>query len=202
VTLTLAQETPGRSLQITFEEMTLTSDRIFIGTAESQFSRFCCEYPNVGDYTMSIPSDTPPGTYYVGAIVSVNGFGSDGFTQNNATSFYRTITVTCSGTYSVSPASPAMPRGGGANSVTVTSDGSACGFAASSNVSWLTITSGASGTGSGTIHYSVAANTSIFSRSGHITVGGVTHTVVTGSFTLNSTSTLPIGSGSVTAAKF
>jgi hypothetical protein len=138
---------------------------------------FCGECTNVGDYTMTIPSNTPPGTYYVGAIISVNGFGSDGFTQNNATSFYRTITVTCSGTYSVSPASRSMPKGGGANSVTVTSDGSACGFSASSNVSWLTITSGASGTGSGTINYSAAANTSTFSRSGHITVGGVTHTV-------------------------
>lgn len=141
------------------------------------WSSFCGECSNVGDYTMSIPSDTPPGTYYVGAIVSINGFGSDGFTQNNATSFHKAITVTCSGSYSLSPLSRAMPKGGGANSVGVTSTGSACPYSASSNTSWLTLTSGASGTGSGTVNYSAAANTSVFSRTAFVTISGVTHTV-------------------------
>ncbi len=141
------------------------------------WSSFCGECSSVGDYTMTIPSDTPPGTYYVGAIVSVNGFENDNFTQNNATSFYRAITVTCSGTWSASPSSRSMPKGGGANNVTFTSDGSACGYTASENVSWLTLTSGTSGTGSGTVYYSAAANTTTFSRSGHISAGGVLHTV-------------------------
>jgi subtilisin-like proprotein convertase family protein len=43
--------------------------------------------------------------------------------------------------------------------------------------SWITITSGSSGTGNGTVNYSVAANTGANSRTGTITVNGQVHTV-------------------------
>lgn len=42
---------------------------------------------------MTIPATVPAGRYYVGAIVTVNGFNDDDYTYNNATSFYSTITV-------------------------------------------------------------------------------------------------------------
>jgi hypothetical protein len=51
----------------------------------------------------------------------------------------------------------------------------ACNWTAVSNVSWITITSGASGTGSGTVTYSVASTTS--SRTGTMTIAGLTFTV-------------------------
>jgi hypothetical protein len=47
----------------------------------------------------------------------------------------------------------------------------------SSNYSWITITSGSSGTGSGTVTYSVVANTTGSTRTGTMTIGGQTFTV-------------------------
>ncbi|MCY7345346.1 MAG: S8 family serine peptidase [Pyrinomonadaceae bacterium] len=43
--------------------------------------------------------------------------------------------------------------------------------------SWISITSGATGSGNGTINYTVAANTGTTQRTGTITVNGQTHTV-------------------------
>jgi uncharacterized protein (TIGR03437 family) len=51
-----------------------------------------------------------------------------------------------------------------------------CAWMAISNVNWLTITSGASGTGNGIVGYSVAINPG-GARVGTLTIGGVTHTV-------------------------
>ena len=47
-----------------------------------------------------------------------------------------------------------------------------CPWTASSNASWLTITSGSSGSGNGTIGYSVSANTSAQARTATLTIGG------------------------------
>jgi hypothetical protein len=46
-----------------------------------------------------------------------------------------------------------------------------------SNSSFITITSGGSGSGNGTVNYSVAANVSAFSRSGSLTIAGLTFNV-------------------------
>ena len=47
----------------------------------------------------------------------------------------------------------------------------------SNNTSWLTVTSGASGSGNGTVAFSAAANASTTQRSGTLTVAGQTFTV-------------------------
>lgn len=49
-----------------------------------------------------------------------------------------------------------------------------CNWTAVSNDSFITITSGASGSGSGAVSYSVAANTSSLSRNGSMTIAGLT----------------------------
>ena len=46
-----------------------------------------------------------------------------------------------------------------------------------SNASFITITSGSSGSGNGTVNYSVAANTGTTSRTGTMTIAGRTFTV-------------------------
>ena len=46
-----------------------------------------------------------------------------------------------------------------------------------SNDSWLTVTSGGSGTGNGTVGFSAAANPTAQTRSGTLTVAGQTFTV-------------------------
>jgi Putative binding domain, N-terminal len=78
-------------------------------------------------------------------------------------------------TYSLSSTSQSFKAGAGTASVGVTT-GSTCSRTAKSNASWITVTSGSSGTGSGTVNYSVAANQGS-SRSGTMTIAGKTFTV-------------------------
>lgn len=57
------------------------------------WSSFGAESYSVGDYTETIPEGVPPGNYFVGAIVTINGFNDDYFTLNNSTSLWHMITV-------------------------------------------------------------------------------------------------------------
>jgi len=79
---------------------------------------------------------------------------------------------------SLSESSFAAPAGGGTGSVNVIA-GSGCGWTATSNASWLSITSGANGTGNGSVAFTVAANSGP-GRSGTLTIGGRTFTVSQG----------------------
>jgi hypothetical protein len=92
----------------------------------------------------------------------------------------QTFTVTqsppSSCTYSISPASQSFVSTGGPGSVSVTAS-SGCPWVATSNVSWINITSGSSGTGSGTVAFTVAANTGTSQRTGTMTIAGQTFTV-------------------------
>ncbi|MBI1353466.1 MAG: choice-of-anchor C family protein [Acidobacteria bacterium] len=81
---------------------------------------------------------------------------------------------TCS--YYVSPQSAEVASAGGTGLILVNTT-SACAWTAASNASWITIESGASGTGSGTVGYRVAANMTGAARTGTVTVAGQTHTV-------------------------
>src|SRR5512136_2402356 len=54
---------------------------------------------------------------------------------------------------------------------------SGCSWTAVSNIPWLTIPSTTSGTGNGTVSYSIAANSAATPRSGTMTIGGQTFTV-------------------------
>jgi len=89
-------------------------------------------------------------------------------------------TVTQSGvtpcSYTISPTSLSYASSGGAGVVNVTS-ANTCNWTATSNNSWITITSGSTGSGNGSVNYTVAANTSTTQLTGTITVAGQTHTV-------------------------
>ncbi|MCY7348033.1 MAG: FG-GAP-like repeat-containing protein, partial [Pyrinomonadaceae bacterium] len=78
--------------------------------------------------------------------------------------------------YSISPTSQTIAGAGGSASASVTT-ANGCAWTAASNAAWLTITSGASGTGNGTVNYSAAANTTTAPRSGTLTIAGQTLTV-------------------------
>jgi hypothetical protein len=77
--------------------------------------------------------------------------------------------------YAISPSTQSVAAGGGSASITMTT-GSWCGWSASSDSAWLTITSGATGMGSGTIATTAAANTGA-ARTATITAAGLTSTV-------------------------
>jgi Calx-beta domain/Bacterial pre-peptidase C-terminal domain len=71
---------------------------------------------------------------------------------------------------SLSPASQSFTNAGGPGSITVNAPGG-CGWNAVSTNPFVTITSGSSGVGSGTVNFSVAANTNGWVRSASIVVG-------------------------------
>jgi len=78
-------------------------------------------------------------------------------------------------TYAISPTSQSIAAGGGPiNPVTVTTT-SACAWTAVSNAPWITVTSGASGLGNGSVGITFAANTGA-ARSGTLTIAGQTFT--------------------------
>src|SRR5262249_50329389 len=83
--------------------------------------------------------------------------------------------VPSSCSYSIAPATASAPAAGGTASVTVTG-APGCAWAVTGTPGWITITSGGSGSGNGTIVYSVQANTG-GSRTATLTIAGQTFTV-------------------------
>ncbi|MFN8001987.1 MAG: LamG-like jellyroll fold domain-containing protein [Acidobacteriota bacterium] len=77
--------------------------------------------------------------------------------------------------YVINPLSANYGSSGGTGSVSLTT-GILCNWVAASNDAWVSITAGASGTGNGTINYSVAPNPGN-ARVGTLTIGGQTFTV-------------------------
>ncbi|MBX3294047.1 MAG: carboxypeptidase regulatory-like domain-containing protein [Acidobacteria bacterium] len=78
--------------------------------------------------------------------------------------------------FSIDPTLQNYTNAGGSGSIAVTANDSQCDWTAVSNDAWITVTSGASGSGNGTVEYSVTANTGDV-RTGSITVAGETFTV-------------------------
>jgi len=81
-----------------------------------------------------------------------------------------------SGAVTVSPTSINASSAAATYSIAVTSSGG-CTWTATSNVSWITITGGASGTTSGTVTISVAKKNGKTSRTGTVKIGSATVTV-------------------------
>jgi hypothetical protein len=116
-----------------------------------------------------------------------NGAGTVTFRIAANTGPARTGTLTIAGhtftvnqasgcTYSINPTKQSINQDGGAGTPIAVSAGAGCGWTATSNDSWLTITSGASGSGNGTVRFNVAVNTGK-KRTGRLTIGGQTFTV-------------------------
>ena len=90
----------------------------------------------------------------------------------------QTFTVSQSGTaactYSIAPTKANVPAGGGTGTVAVTA-AQGCAWTAVSNATWIIVTSGGSGSGNGSVGYSVAST--VQRRQGTLTIGGRTFTV-------------------------
>ena len=94
-----------------------------------------------------------------GKIVTVNQFGAS----------------SCA--FPIVPSSQSFSGSGGSNTIAVSTPPCACSWTATPGATWITIDSGASGSGSGTVAYSVAPNSVNTARSSSITVAGQTFTV-------------------------
>lgn len=80
-------------------------------------------------------------------------------------------------TFTLSPSSLSLGPSGGPASVTVTA-ASHCTWTATSDRGWMSITSGASGTGNGAVNVSLTANSSEAARTGTLTIAGQAVSVV------------------------
>ena len=103
------------------------------------------------------------------------------------------------GSYTITPTNTVYAAGGGTGSVSVTA-GSGCSWTATSNIGWITIDAGSSGTGNGTVNYSVAFNAgSCISNTGTITIAGQLFTVTqdggSGGYSISSTNATYAGGG-------
>ena len=113
--------------------------------------------------TLSAASGLSAGQYSL-AVTAIGG----GITKT----LPLAITIQRNCTYSINPASASVMAAGGKFNATVTST-AGCSWNASSSANWLSITAGASGTGNGTVSYTVAANSAVSSRTGSLTIAGI-----------------------------
>jgi uncharacterized protein (TIGR03437 family) len=112
-----------------------------------------------------VPSNLCTATTYNWQVVARNGNGSSGSSAS-----FTTATQNC--TYSLNPTSANLPASGGAGSFNVTAQ-AGCQWTVSGTPAWVTITSGAVGSGNGTVAYTAAAS----SGSASLVVGGKVYTI-------------------------
>lgn len=147
------------------------------------------------------PADAPGD--YPTATVTVSP--NSGPSRSVTLTYYSTgtdqasVTITQDGTCAVSlgVTSAEFSFAGGNATVGVTA--ASCSWTATSNASWIQITSGGSGTGNGVVNYTVQPNSGA-ARSGTMTIGGQTFTVnqgagCAGTYSINPTSTQIAASG-------
>ncbi|HWT02319.1 MAG TPA: Calx-beta domain-containing protein [Pyrinomonadaceae bacterium] len=96
------------------------------------------------------------------------------YSQNSTGAYSISLVNETACAFSISPTSRSFSSPGGNSSFSV-STASGCAWSAASSASWITTSS--SGTGNGTVSYTVAANSGSSQRTGTITAGGKTHTV-------------------------
>jgi hypothetical protein len=160
--------------------------------------------------TWSAASNTNFLTILSGSTGTGSGSVSYSISANTALTA-RTGTMTIAGTtvtidqaaapactYSLLPGTAALEATAQTNTISMTA-GTGCAWTATPNASWLTIQSGASGTGNGTITYVVAANTGTTTRTGTITAAGQTFTATQAGTTPCTYSITPTSAGVIAA---
>ena len=90
------------------------------------------------------------------------------------TSSGSSVSPACS--FTLSPITQSFDAAGGTGNVSVQASGG-CFWTAASNVTWISVTSGASGTGNGTVIYQVQPNLTGQARTGSLTIAGQTFSV-------------------------
>ncbi|HEY2933345.1 MAG TPA: BACON domain-containing protein [Acidobacteriota bacterium] len=124
---------------------------------------------------------TAPATADTNAVLVVGSNSANGNGQNTGDFISKkTFTATPAAvncTFTLSAAGQSFASGAATGSAGVTASDASCAWTASSNAAFITVTSGAGGTGNGTVNFSVAANTTASVRTGTLTVAGQTFTV-------------------------
>lgn len=137
--------------------------------------------------TWTATSGVPWATITAGATGSGSG-RVEYSVQANAATAARTGSLTVAGqavslsqagaacSYAINPSSQTFTAAGGTGSTAVTAQ-SGCAWVATSGAAWISITSGQTGSGNGTVGFTVAANNTGSARIGQITIQNQTFTV-------------------------
>ena len=142
-------------------EADIAGYKIYYGTVSSAQA----ESIDVGNVTAYTVMGLPEGKTYFFAATAYDRYGREsGFSNEVST----TTSSLCA--YTIAPASQSFTALGGSGTVTVTAT-AGCPWTASNGASWVAVTSGGSGTGSGTVRYSVASNAGV-ARVAAMTVAG------------------------------
>jgi glucose/arabinose dehydrogenase len=120
-----------------------------------------------------ISPQTVGSTTYVFSSWSDGGAATHTIATPATNTTYTATYTACS--YAISPASRTIAAAGGTGTVSVTA-AAGCPWTAMSNASWITVTGGSSGSGNGSVGYSVLANTGA-QRVGTLTIAGQTFTL-------------------------
>ncbi len=145
-------------------ESDIAGYKVYYGTASKAYDWVL----DIGKVTTCTVTGLTTGRTYYFAVTA--------YDTSNLESTYSNEVSTTTCTYSISPISQSFTSSGGTGSISVSTQ-SACSWTANSGASWLTITSGNSGTGNGTVGYSIAANGNSSSRTASSTIAKNTFTV-------------------------
>jgi hypothetical protein len=126
---------------------------------------------DAGNKTTCTILNLPEGNIYYFAATDYDASGNE---SNFSNEVEYQIPADC--TDSIFPTSQSFEASGGSASVNVITAG-ACSWTAITNAAWLIITSNNTGTGNGTVNYSVAVNQSAGPRSSTMTIAGKTFTI-------------------------
>ena len=104
---------------------------------------------------------------FLGLSDPAHAFGQGGYDSQRFS-----LTVLGSGCTTALSVTNIAAAGGGTAGTVLVSTGPSCTWVVSSSQHWITIQSGSSGTGSGTVSYQVAANPTSSPRTGRLLIGG------------------------------
>ncbi|MEP7339870.1 MAG: putative Ig domain-containing protein, partial [Acidobacteriota bacterium] len=154
------------------------------GTAGANYNQAITASGGTGSYNFTVSAGALPSGLSLSPGGALSGTPTAGGTfnftvtatdANGCTGLQAyTLAINCS-PFTINPTTQSFAANGGTGSVTVTG-AAGCAWTGVSNDAWIIITSGSSGSGSGTVNYSVAANTGAL-RSGTVTIAGQTFTV-------------------------
>ncbi|MGD0061008.1 MAG: BACON domain-containing protein [Verrucomicrobiia bacterium] len=120
-------------------------------------------------------SDSYAYTIRVFASGTLNYFAMDN--GGNYPAYAADVKIAVPPSPSISPTSVELPAKGGSKTIKVKASGTGCDWTAVSNDPFITVTEGASGSGSETVRYSVPGNTNTVPLTGTMTIAGQTFTV-------------------------
>jgi hypothetical protein len=162
--------------------------KVYYGTASGSYPTAV----DVGNQTSCAIANLSGGMAYYFAATEYDKSGQESGYSNEVV-----LSPPTSCAFSLSPTANSFNSTGGTGTFGVTTQ-AGCAWTAISNVSWLVITSNSSGTGNGTVHYSVLSNPNSTSRTGTVTIGGKTLNVTQAAVSQYSIAAAKAGNGNGT----